>query len=187
MTTEPLILTLAIDAASFERFDALRRAHFPAGLNKVPAHVTLFHQLPGEAEAEVAHELRSVCAGARPFAVRVTGLRNTGRGVAYLLAASELSALRTRLAQRWAPWLAAQDRRVWSPHLTVQNKADPGAARALLDRLSIEFRPFDLRAEGLLLWRYLGGPWEAAGSFPFATGRLGSRAARGPLSPPSAD
>jgi hypothetical protein len=46
---DPLILTLGLDRASFERFEALRRAHFPPALNRVPAHVTLFHHLPGEA------------------------------------------------------------------------------------------------------------------------------------------
>lgn len=164
----PLILTLALDAASFERFDGLRRAHFPAALNKVPAHVTLFHQLPGEFEAEIAHALRAVAAGQPPFAVRVTGLRNMGRGVAYQLASSELDALRRRLAEPWRPWLTPQDAQGFRPHVTVQNKVEPAAAKALLAELTARFTPFDVTAEGLLLHRYEGGPWSPAGAFPFA-------------------
>ena len=42
----------------------------------------------------------------------------------------------------------------------IQNKADPTEARALCERLQHEFEPFDIVAEGVLVWRYLGGPWE---------------------------
>ena len=134
----------------------------------MPAHVTLFHHLPGEAEAEIGHELRALCAGAPPLTVRVSGLRFMGRGVAYELASSELTALRARLANRWSGWLKAQDRQGWRPHVTVQNKASGETAKALHAELAARFTPFDVTAEGLLLWWYRGGPWEAAGGFRFS-------------------
>lgn len=164
---DPLIVTLALDAASFERFDRERRTWFPPELNRVPAHVTVFHQLPGEHLAEVAHELRATAAGQAPATMRATGVRNMGKGVAYQLASSELSALRARLAERWASWLTRQDQQPWRPHVTVQNKVTPEAARALHARLAAAFQPFDVTAEGLQLWVYRGGPWEAAGAWPF--------------------
>ena len=167
MNADPLILTLKLVDAAFARFDAERRRWFPPGLNRVPAHVTLFHHLPGEAEAEIAHTLRIAAAGQAPVAMRVTGVRNMGKGVAYQLASSEVAALRRRLADSWAPWLTRQDQQPWRPHVTVQNKVAPEAARALHAALLARFQPFDVRAEGLLLWRYLGGPWAAAGEFPF--------------------
>src|SRR6476469_7699644 len=46
----PLIVTLLLDDAAQQRFDALRTAHFPAERNHLAAHVTLFHALPGEQE-----------------------------------------------------------------------------------------------------------------------------------------
>jgi hypothetical protein len=52
--------------------------------------------------------------------------------------------------------------------VTVQNKAPPEEARALLERLQLEFEPFDLLGEGVLVWRYLGGPWEPVGRVPFS-------------------
>ena len=51
---------------------------------------------------------------------------------------------------------------------TVQNKAEPADARLLLERLQLEFEPFGIVAEALLVWRYLGGPWEAIARLPFS-------------------
>jgi 2'-5' RNA ligase len=163
----PLILTLALDPGSFARLDAERRALFPAHLNRIPAHVTLFHHLPGAEEAAVAGALAAGCRDQAPSPVRVTGLVPLGRGVAYRLDAPEVAALRDRLARAWDAWLTPQDRQPWRPHVTVQNKVAPEAARATLDDLRARFSPWEARAEGLLLWRYKGGPWDAVGGFPF--------------------
>src|SRR5215208_3605480 len=51
--------------------------------------------------------------------------------------------------------------------VTIQKKVTRSEARALQDRLSREFERFPIKRSGLLLWRYLGGPWEQAGAFPF--------------------
>ena len=45
--SRPLILTAMLESGVQARFEALRRAHYPAGLNRVPAHVSMFHHLPG--------------------------------------------------------------------------------------------------------------------------------------------
>jgi 2'-5' RNA ligase len=164
----PLVLTLAFDAPSFERFDALRREHFPPGRNIVPAHLTLFHALPGAEEPAILADLAAVCQGREaPLHLAVTGLRFLGKGVAYVLASPELVTLRADLAGRWAAWLTPQDRQPFRPHVTVQNKAAPEAARALHERLSASFVPFEVATAGLLLWRYLGGPWEEVARVPF--------------------
>ncbi len=41
----------------------------------------------------------------------------------------------------------------FQPHITIQNKAERGDARLLLEDLQVEFEPFHIFAEGLLLWR----------------------------------
>lgn len=163
----PLILTLRLDEPSFERFDRLRRRFFPPERNFIPAHLTLFHHLPGEREAQIAAHLRTVAQHAPPFTLDVTGPRSLGRGVAFALAGEALGALRGRLARDWADLLAPQDRQKFRPHVTVQNKVAPDAAWALHDALAQDFTPFTVQGTGLLLWRYRGGPWEAAGTFPF--------------------
>ena len=166
MSTAPLVLTLGLDDAATARFDALRRAHFPAERLVVGAHLTLFHALPGEHEDAVRGELAA--AAERPaFEVAVTGVRSLGRGVAYDLESAELDALRASLARAWAPWLTPQDRQRHRAHVTVQNKVTPEAARALHARLSASFVPGTVTARGLGLWRYLGGPWEPVATFPF--------------------
>jgi 2'-5' RNA ligase len=163
----PLILTLALDANSTARFEALRREHFPPDRNLVPAHLTLFHHLPGDRLADIGAEIATACRERAPFPADVTGLRSLGRGVAYAVESAGLAALRARLARIWAPWLTPQDRQPFRPHVTVQNKAAPVEARALLEGLGAGFAAFPVRADGLLLWRYLGGPWEAVGHYPF--------------------
>ena len=158
----PLIVTLLLDPAAQARFDDLRAAHFPPERNHLAAHVTLFHALPGAGEAQVRADLAELARRA-PFPVAVTGLRPLGRGVAYDLASVERAGLHRELALRWRDDLTPQDRQPLRPHVTVQNKATPEAARALLAALQADFAPYDVQAEGLALWRYLGGPWEAAG------------------------
>ncbi|MFC0407536.1 2'-5' RNA ligase family protein [Roseomonas elaeocarpi] len=163
----PLIVTLRLDGHSFERLDALRRAYFPPERNFIPAHLTLFHALPGTQEEEVVANLATACAGTAPLPLRFSGLRGLGKGVAFNVDSPPLLRLRALLAGAWHDWLTPQDRNVPKPHVTVQNKVDPSEARNLLGHLQAGFEPWDGQGEGLLLWRYRGGPWEAAGEFPF--------------------
>jgi len=166
VTPEPLVVTLLLEEAAQQRFDRLREQYFPPERNFLTAHVTLFHALPGEHLHAVRSDL-AASADRSAFDVAVTGVRFLGRGVAYSLASSELAALRAGLVSSWAPWLTPQDQQLHAPHVTVQNKVAPAVARALHERLLAEFLPYDVRARGLGLWRYLGGPWEPVDEFAF--------------------
>ena len=166
-STSPLVVTLLLEEQAQARFDRLRAEHFPAGRNHLAAHVTLFHALPGEQRPAVDAALARA-AGRPPFDVAVTGLQLLGRGVAFRLAATELSALHAGLAAEFDPWLTRQDRQRLSAHVTVQNKVEPAVARALRDRLAAGFTPHAVPARGLGLWRYLGGPWEPLAEYSFA-------------------
>ena len=164
----PLILTLALHPDDQARFDRLRTLHFPAERNMIPAHVTLFHHLPGADIDAIQDTLARECTALPAFPVEAAGLRFLGRGVAYELQAAELLALRGRLARAWQDWLTPQDAQGYRPHVTVQNKARPEDARALRDAMQAGFAPFSVRAEGVLLWHYLGGPWKLAGEHKFS-------------------
>jgi len=166
----PLILTLDFDEATFARFDGERRRYFPEALNHIPAHATLFHHLPGEQERAVIETVTALARPVAPPEVAVTGLRFTGRGVAYVLDCAPLAAFRARVAKGFEASLTAQDRQGWRPHVTVQNKVSAERARALHADLQAGFTPFRFRAPGVRLWRYLGGPWEAAAAIPFGDG-----------------
>ena len=169
----PLILSLALAAEDQVRLDRLRDAHFPPERNFLAAHVTLFHHLPGSDHEEIAATLGETCAGLVPFPVRVARLLSLGRGVALALESDALLQLRAGLTRKWADRLTAQDRQGYRPHVTIQNKVDPPVAKALLAELSAGFAPWAVGAVGLSLWRYRGGPWEAAGSFRFEAGSAG--------------
>jgi 2'-5' RNA ligase len=158
-----------MDEGSQGYFDRLRGLHFPPERNHLRAHLTLFHKLPGDREADISADLREICRAREPFVLAATGLRFLGRGVAYELSSPPLVALRRELARSWGPWLGAQDRQGFKPHVTVQNKVPPEQARVLHRDLQATFSPFEVEGLGLSLWRYLGGPWEPAGKYLFGS------------------
>jgi len=166
--SDPLLVTLRFDEPSFRRFQSERKQHFPAARNIVPAHLSLFHKLPGEEIGAIVADLREVTKeqrGAIPLAI--AGLRFLGYGTAYTIASPPFDALRADLARRWTSWLTPQDAQRFSAHVTIQNKAPAGDAKVLHARLNTTFTPFTAEATGLLLWHYRNGPWEPAGAFPF--------------------
>jgi hypothetical protein len=55
----------------------------------------------------------------------------------------------------------------WRPHITIQNKVSAREAKALLDKLAVDFRPRPLGVAGLSVHRYRGGPWETMGTYKF--------------------
>lgn len=166
METRTCIVTLHLDEESQEIFERLRQRYFPPERNLIGAHLTMFHRLP-EIDA-VAGELERAAAGQAAFSMEVDGLRSLGRGVAYTLRSPELLRLHRELSSAFAEHLTAQDRQRFQPHVVVQNKVDPAAARELLVELRAGFVPWQVRAVGLDLWRYLGGPWELAGAVGFS-------------------
>jgi 2'-5' RNA ligase len=164
----PLILTLQFDERSFAFFDEQRRRCFPPERNFIPAHLTLFHNLPGEHLSTIEQDVKARASGRQSFMLDVTGLRSLGRGVAYTLESAELTDMRRALALQWNDWLKPQDRQNHQPHVTVQNKVDPTQARALLEQMSDSFQPFRAEAIGLELWWYRGGPWDRVRRFQFS-------------------
>lgn len=162
----PLILTALLESEAQARFDQLRRGHFPRERNHLDAHLTLFHQLPGDEEHAVTSAAAAV-ADRPPITARVDRVREWRTGVAYALTAPDLTALRGQLARTWDDWLSGQDRAKSDLHITVQNKVAPDVALRLHAQLSAEFAPHDVQVVGLGLWRYLGGPWEPVRRFLF--------------------
>lgn len=163
----PIILTLQVDPASDALFQDLRRRHFPASINFVGAHLTLFHNLPGERLDQILREVAETARETAPFPVAVKGPMRLGRGVALSLESERLKAIRQRLAARFGAWLSPQDREKFRPHVTVQNKVAPHVAAALFDHLAATLPAFEAIAEGIQLWRYESGPWAPVAAVPF--------------------
>lgn len=161
-----LIVTAELAGESQSLLDRLRRAHFPPERNHVAAHLTMFHALPPSAETEVRNRLSNLARERAPRTV-VAGLMDLGGGVAFRIVSDDLERIRASLANGLAGLLSAQDSGGWRPHVTIQNKVPARQARALLAALEAEFRPWQLGVSGLGLHRYLGGPWQRLGLFPF--------------------
>ena len=156
----PLILTALMDRPAFQKFDNLRKRHFPPERNFIPAHLTLFHHLPGLQSEDVVADVKAEARHERVMTARTVRVHMMGRGVSYIVDCRALADVRERLANRWGDLLIPQDRQGWRPHITVQNKVSAGAARDLHEALSETFEPFSFAVEGVTLWWYRGGPWE---------------------------
>ena len=158
----PVIVTAMMGAADQRHFDRLRTTHYPPERNHLPAHITLFHQLPPSCRDELNGLIRTIAADTPPPAATVRDLHSLGRGVAFRIESPELLAIRTRIADRLHGALTAQDRGMPRLHITIQNKVAPEEARVLLAALTGEFRPHRLAIIGLAAHLYRGGPWEPA-------------------------
>ncbi len=165
MSEAPLIVTLRIDEESQSMFNELRKEYFPAHLNFLDAHLTLFHKLPSNMPA-VTDLLRHF--SSRPsFAMRSNGLKNIGNGVAIEVISNELIDMHRDMQQALEPWLINQDRQKLWPHITIQNKVTAFKAMQSLEKLSDTYADREIRAIGLTSWLYLKGPWERSADFNF--------------------
>ena len=163
--SEALILTARFDEVTQGFFQSQRDAYFPAGLNIVPAHLTLFHNLPGHEHAEIVTSIERLTADAGPLPARIVDVRFFGRGGAYVVDCPHLTALRARLAREFEDWLVPQDRQTHRPHVTYQNKATKAAAERAYAEVVQLFAPFDAMIVALDLWWYRRH-WDDAGTFP---------------------
>lgn len=166
-TPQPLVLTLKLDQTTFDLFNELRQQHFPPERNFLPAHVTLFHALPGEHELNIRQTLQTL--RLQRLSLHFPTPRFLGRGVAIEVHCPELTQLRNHLAAIWNEWLSKQDRQGYRPHITIQNKAASNDVRQLYEQLVKSWKPCNGSGEGLLLWYYKGGPWVLADEVLFAT------------------
>ncbi len=157
------ILTVRLDETSQAYFDHLRGRHFPRARNYLKAHLTLFHQLPDT--AHTFEILRNI--DKNHFDMEVAGLMHLGAGVAFKIKSADLQELHAYLSQAFAAELIPQDKQGFRPHITVQNKVTSAASKELLSQLEKTFDPFTIRAIGLDLWVYQGGPWQHQETFNF--------------------
>jgi 2'-5' RNA ligase len=164
----PLILTLRLDQTTFEQANTLRQQYFPPARNIIPAHLTLFHALPGNQDIAITQQLQVLCSQTSTITLDLPKLRFLGNGISIEIEAPELVALRQTLAKTWSNWLSAQDRQGYRPHITIQNKVAAADAKRLYEQLMEGWQPMSGYGEGLQLWHYRGGPWELASEFFFS-------------------
>jgi 2'-5' RNA ligase len=171
LSESTLLLTLGLDTNSLVYFQSLRDKYYPPALNVVPAHVSLFHNLPGAELSRLEQDILAELPNA-PFEMRVSKLHFMGKGFFFYLESEALLALQRELSARWDQWLIPQDRQRYKPHIVVQNKTAAERARADFAHMDAQFEPFTVRAESLLLWQYLNGPWRLERAFAFGENTL---------------
>jgi len=166
MSGGAIIVTAAFGDGDNGWLQELRRAHYPAERNRVPAHLTLFRQLPPSLEGELATRLGRLAAS-RPPAAWIVDVMDLGGGTALRVESEELERIRGELAEAFHGLLTPQDSAPWRPHVTIQNKVAPREAKSLQQQLRTSLRPRPLGIRALAAWRYRDGPWEAIRTWPF--------------------
>ena len=166
MSAGPIVVTALFGPGDDGWLQQLRREHYPPERNRVPAHLTLFRQLPPSVEPELSSRLAHATAAPPPPAL-IAGIVDLGEGTALRVESAALDALRAELADALHGLLTPQDQAPWRAHITIQNKVAPRDARALQQRLRAGFEPRPLAIRALATWRYLDGPWEAIRTYSF--------------------
>ncbi|WP_409021339.1 2'-5' RNA ligase family protein [Dyadobacter sp. CY261] len=103
------------------------------------------------------------------FDVKADQVVSLGGGTAFKIVSPELTLLHRNLQIQYQEFLTNQDKQRRNFHITVQNKVQASEAKKLQAELRSTFEPFCFAANGVHLWRYLGGPWQFIRTFRFCT------------------
>ncbi|KAH7065414.1 2'-5' RNA ligase superfamily-domain-containing protein, partial [Macrophomina phaseolina] len=164
------VLTLNTTPSLSNPLTALRDKHFPVHLNHTPAHLTMFHALPGSERNGIVAALEELCRNIWPFKVTTGAPFRLKRGVGISVAQGLEDAQRVHreLQQRWSGILSAQDSQSWRPHWTIQNKVDEEVVAAkTMDEVQTEFQGAEGTADGVVLFLYDKGRWRYESHFEF--------------------
>ena len=153
-----LIITLKIDEASQVFFDEQRNTHFPAHANFVPAHITLFHKLPGS--NIIIENGLAAFAKLSSFELLITNIIVQKTSVAYSIESEILQHLYAQMQKTFDPYLISNDRKILTPHITIQNKVTAYKAYKTHALLMKDFKPFVVQALGFTSWYYVKNYWE---------------------------
>ena len=177
---EVYILTLLTGKAHHQRMTELRRKYFPKHLNKLAAHLTLFHALPGSRlDSDIVPVIEDIARNTQPFSITAhhafrLGRRSIAIDVPYKSGGAEAKQVRDALQEPWKQqgFLSEQDAgrtgRAF-PHYTIMNKVDDEVeVQKALEELQRDFRPDRDVISGLGLYRYDRGFWRWVKNYDFA-------------------
>jgi mannose-1-phosphate guanylyltransferase len=188
ISEEQYVLTLLTTPAHHKAMTSLRDKYFPAKLNKLDAHVTLFHALPESKLETVIADVENVAREAEPVGIRVgrDDVFRMKRGVGIYVNESagttKLKAIHAELRNRWLPFLSDQDRGGLKAHYTIANKlSNPDEVDSTLSDVTRnleEMATTNAKAttteltstvDGLTLWAYNKGRWKFYRDFHFGS------------------
>lgn len=171
---EVYILTFLTDQTLRDKMTALRKTYFPPKLNRLDAHLTLFHALPGsKLNSDIIPVLRDIAGSTIPFRVFASTPFKLRRGIAIGVpkgsGGDDARAVHKLLKRRWLEFLSPQDAGGFATHYTIMNKVD--TEKEVDDAFAdVEqgWRPVNGEVLGLELWRYDRGGWDWQQEFRFA-------------------
>ncbi len=164
----PLVLTFVMDDESQARLDLWRKLYFPPERNVLKAHLTIYHQLPGQNISRIDEILRDIShLRLSPFPIAFEELKTRQGFVGVKVASPELMQVKSELDHAFDPFLKAQDRKPYSPHVTVTNLGSPKDAQKVMELLTKEFVPWRGSVRAVSLFHYRGGPWEEYRTYSF--------------------
>lgn len=169
------IITLHTDTNLHEKMTSMRQRYFPKHLNKLPAHLTLFHALPeSRLESDVLPALKTVTEQTASFPITAGApfMMPKGIGIAIpkLKGGQEARSIHEELRKRWsqAGFLSVQDSRHGGAHYTIMNKVDdPAEVQKAFDEVKADWTETPGTAIGLALWQYDHGYWKSQRLFSF--------------------
>ena len=163
----PHLVLAVLPEAVQAQLDNLRRQHYPAERNRVPAHCTLFHAIPGMVASELGTLLATLTEQVSPPSARIDRVLDLDRGTALGVFSPDLVALREMIAERFFGLLTGGDAVPARLHVTIQNKVDRPAARALQRTLAASWLGIDTVVAGLAVHRIVDGTWQPVGNWRF--------------------
>lgn len=163
----PLILTFKLDAVSQGRLDAWREIHFPKERNFLKAHLTVYHQLPGQSINLIKTQLDEIAGSQEKIGIAFDQLMTKQGFVGIRVVSDAMQRCRSQLDLQFQSLLRAQDKQAYRPHVTLTNLGSPKDAAQTMMAMEKVFVPWSGEIVGLELFHYRGGPWELAGTFPF--------------------
>ncbi|KAK3707579.1 hypothetical protein LTR37_012074 [Vermiconidia calcicola] len=173
------VLTLQTDQDHHNRMTALRNKYFPKHLNKLRAHLTLFHALPGsKLNSSILPVIQDIAKQTLRFPLAATHAEKRKRGMAIIVpqdrGGKDFEHLRTSLQRPWKRegFLSAQDAAPRAkPHYTVMNLVDDAEiVERAFEEVQGAFEVDEGWAVGFGLWRFERGWWRWVRGFEFGGG-----------------
>jgi len=167
------VLTFLTDERLHRTMTELRKEYFPPKLNKLDAHLTLFHALPGsKLEETIIPHLEQTAASTAPFHIMAATPFKLTKGIAVGLPKSaggdDTRSFHAQLRRDWQDVLSEQDAGGFAAHYTVMNKVDDrSTVKRAFEQVEDSFRACSGTVEGVTLWRYDRGNWEWFRDFKF--------------------
>ncbi|KAF2770520.1 hypothetical protein EJ03DRAFT_270306 [Teratosphaeria nubilosa] len=169
------VLTLQTNKQHHQRMTQLRNKYFPQKINKLEAHLTLFHALPGtKLESSIIPVIQDVAQRTSPFEVHATHpfrmKLGFAIGVSKAHGGQQAQEVHHMLRRPWLEegFLSEQDEGGCRVHYTMMNKVDDqDEVERALEEIEKSFEGDKGTAVGLGLWRYDRGWWRFGKEYLF--------------------